>query len=56
MISCTPEQHHMRTPADAVKHNASTARTPTIPPALEGWPFVLALAGLPFELPDVADV
>lgn len=56
MFSCTPEQDHMRIPADAVKHNASTARTPNIPSALEGWPLVLALAELPFELPDVADV
>lgn len=46
----------MKTPADAVKHKASTARTPKIPSALEGWPFVVALAGLPLELPDAADV
>lgn len=46
----------MKTPADAVKHKANTARTPKIPSALEGWPFVVALAGLPFELPDAADV
>lgn len=43
-------------PADTVRHNASAARTPKIPSPTEGCPFPVALAGVPFELPDVADV